>query len=478
MVQVMRWGALLGAIIVLGLNGALGVIRNAQPTQGIILKHGATENLLLGVQYSLLIPGVNRLIPIITSESDIYYLGRHTQWLYFAEFVPQTTFMMPAFRLFRVHPNGREREAIEHLVFYWQISDMQSLQWLFYWKYNAAGGYDLYRLSLADPTPVNLTAAVPLSIANVSGSIPQVYSNGEWVFIKTAASTGVPEIHRVRIDGTDLTKLGLNLPFGVSLQYLSPDGLWLLGFSVGQPIMLAGDGSQFVPLLQNRMAVNETYAEFTFLLQRGITIITGFPTSYAVRLDNREQLWSNPTISRVLTTDPAEEWIYYRDANAQLTRMRWDGTGAQALAPSYIVDIGWGWTADGQWYLFPAYNRNTSTLEVLRLHRDGQTLETLAEMHAAPSAAQWSPDGEWIYFWDQQVGRGFWDLFRMRGDGTLYRNLTLPFAPSQYRYEGEIPFEGQKRHSASLALSAATLLGISFGLGRWRDRAKKGRPEK
>jgi hypothetical protein len=275
-------------------------------------------------------------------------------------------------------------------------------------------------------------------ISNTYEGVPQVLSNGEWVFIRVTSSLGAAEIYRVRLDGTDFTKLNFELPLGADLDYVSPDAAWLLGYLSGQPAIFAGDGSEHPHrLINNGIPIGQDFEDFTLMPNKGIVIITGDPLSYGVRLDTKEVIWEHSDIDRVLTIDPAEEWIYFVTSEGNLHRMRWDGTSDTLIDPSLVVNYGWGWTADEEWYLFPAYNRATDTHGIMRLNADGQTLEMLLPERVFTSIASWSPDREWLYFQQYVEAPETIHLFRMHGDGNDYEDLSLPFGEG-YNYVGEI----------------------------------------
>ncbi len=135
---------------------------------------------------------------------------------------------------------------------------------------------------------------------------------------------------------------------------------------------------------------------------------------YRVRPDGTElqQLTDNNLGDNSPRWSPDGEWIAYAVDNSEIYRMRPDGSEQQRLTQVQDADLP-TWSPDGEWIAFVS-----DRSEVYRVRPDGTDLELVAEADNISELA-WSPDGEWIAFISNRS-----NIYRVRPDGENLQLLT------------------------------------------------------
>jgi Tol biopolymer transport system component len=128
----------------------------------------------------------------------------------------------------------------------------------------------------------------------------------------------------------------------------------------------------------------------------------------------------------LLRQQPAQPaWIYFvstRDANAEIYRMRPDGSQAVNVTQNRALDAAPLLSPDGTWLAFTS--RRDGNLDLYKQGLFGQRVVNLTQrLQEDTYSVTWSPDGQWIaYIWEGilRTGEGpvpISDIFRLRNDG-------------------------------------------------------------
>lgn len=95
----------------------------------------------------------------------------------------------------------------------------------------------------------------------------------------------------------------------------------------------------------------------------------------------------------------------------------YDGHETIQLIPDGTLNQNWGWSPDGEWIYYTAYDEN-----IYRVRRDATGTEQLSYDDNPKRNQGWSPDGQWLYYisWD---AIGSYQLHRMNAGGTRVEQL-------------------------------------------------------
>jgi dipeptidyl aminopeptidase/acylaminoacyl peptidase len=112
----------------------------------------------------------------------------------------------------------------------------------------------------------------------------------------------------------------------------------------------------------------------------------------------------------------------FRTGNEELWVMNADGSSPRQLTTQAAADRHAAWSPDGKKIAFDS-NR-TGNFEIYTMSSDGTGVRRLTTNKVTDARPAWSPDGRWIVFQSELARRGGRDLYLVRPDGTVPRQLS------------------------------------------------------
>lgn len=441
----------------------MGLVREREASVEVILVGSAGQFSGNPYDYSLLFPKQRKLFDLRMTSDVAMYRGQSAdgRWLYFEAFDPTGHSSV-----YRTRVNGRQRETISETTSLRTMVWSEDREWIYFLQIQSL---DLWRVRADGRDAQNLTGGQGIYVAG-DWARPPVIENGEWLYFNatTISMSPVSGVYRIRTDGTGLQLLSGQLSEDVQLVYVSPDDTWLIVASDVSVWKITLDQRQ-PDLLFEGIAGDYIFVDTIVLPKTGVLVAGNGQKLYVIRLADGVVLWqgADAAISySLVTVDLDEAWLYvaaYGNTVA-VNAVRLDGKDEHPLPAMDFFTGGWGWTADGEWFVFQAVNQQAQRNEVRRLRADDQTVEVLYPLKVNFNYPQWSPDGKWIYFSDGWVSSGRTDLYRMRPDGSDLQNLTAgtPLNGTQFIDDmGSI--ERDWSHGFLTAVGAGFLLvGILF----------------
>jgi Tol biopolymer transport system component len=161
--------------------------------------------------------------------------------------------------------------------------------------------------------------------------------------------------------------------------------------------------------------------------------------------------WS-PSGQKVLFTSHAVTDDPQNSVTAEIYVINANGTEkASRLTHNSEEERGPAWSPDGTRILFmcrkgsPAPGSVLPTFELCVMNADGTDVTRLTNNAVPELTPSWSPDGRQIVFHRPVEGRGQFQLFVMKADGTGEKQLTFPPGLSGFANWGEIPGRDPRR---------------------------------
>jgi TolB protein len=158
--------------------------------------------------------------------------------------------------------------------------------------------------------------------------------------------------------------------------------------------------------------------------------------------------WS-PTRGKIVFTSHAVTDNPQDSVTAEIYVINADGTGkASRLTHNIEEERAPTWSPDGTRILFmcrrgsPAPGGVLPTFELCVMNADGTDLRRLTNNAVPELTPSWSPDGRQIVFHRPVEGRGQFQLFVMKADGTGEAQLTFPPGLNGFPHWGEIRGRG------------------------------------
>jgi Tol biopolymer transport system component len=136
------------------------------------------------------------------------------------------------------------------------------------------------------------------------------------------------------------------------------------------------------------------------------------------------------------------QWIVFvshRDGNAEIYKMRPDGSELTRLTDDPAPDTDPCWSPDGSWIVFvserDAWPRETvpvqNNTEIYKIRADGSQLIRLTNNPAPDRDPSWSPDGNWVLFSStRNANPAAWsgwvthEIYKVKADGSELIRLT------------------------------------------------------
>jgi Tol biopolymer transport system component/tRNA A-37 threonylcarbamoyl transferase component Bud32 len=148
------------------------------------------------------------------------------------------------------------------------------------------------------------------------------------------------------------------------------------------------------------------------------------PASGSVSVNDARQITSAGERIEVASISADGQWLAFdsdRAGNADIYKMKTDGSGLEQLTHDAADDFRPSWSPDGRQILFHSWRGGTR--DVFAMASDGSAQKVVAGGPAHEFADNWSPDGKLIsYFSDS--GEGFQTVFIAPAGGGSARQLT------------------------------------------------------